>query len=270
MNATLPVGEQQSATVGSGDYLRQFAVIVVTLATIAINTLAVTLPLNGQSTGAISDRFPSLFTPAGYVFSIWSLIYLGLLAYMVYQALPSQRANPRLRSIGWVYVISGIANSVWIFLWHYNQFALSLVVMVVLLLCLIMIYQRLFPWRATVTAAERWTTHITFSVYLGWITVATVANAATVLLDLQWNGGFLPPMGWALLMISVATVIGLIFAMGKRDIAYVAVLVWAFAGIAVKQNATPPVLFGALIAAIVLAVAAGVGWWSGRQVKNAP
>ena len=127
MNTTLgntkqQVTEEQRSAAGMGDYLRQFAVIVVTLATIAINGLATSLPLNGQSTGEISDRFPSLFTPAGYVFAIWSVIYLGLLAYMVYQALPSQRTNPRLRSIGWPYVVSGIANSVWIFLWHYNLF----------------------------------------------------------------------------------------------------------------------------------------------------
>jgi len=269
MNATLGISQEDRSAASMGDYLRQFAVIVVTLATIAVNGLATGLPLNGQSTGEISDRFPSLFTPAGYVFSIWGVIYLGLLAYMVYQALPAQRTNPRLRAIGWPYVISGVANSIWIFLWHYNQFALSLVVMLVLLASLIVIYQRLSPWRATVTTGERWTTHIPFSIYLGWITVATVANAATVLLDIGWDGGFLPPMAWSLLMISVATLIGLFFAMIKRDVAYVAVLVWAFAGIAVKQSATPPVVYGAVIAAIVLAVAAGVGWWAGRQARTA-
>jgi benzodiazapine receptor len=269
MNATLGISQEDRSAASMGDYLRQFAVIVVTLATIAVNGLATGLPLNGQSTGEISDRFPSLFTPAGYVFSIWGVIYLGLLAYMVYQALPAQRTNPRLRAIGWLYVISGVANSVWIFLWHYNQFALSLVVMLVLLASLIVIYQRLSPWRAAVTAGERWTTHIPFSIYLGWITVATVANAATVLLDIGWDGGFFPPMAWSLAMIAVATLIGLFFAMIKRDVAYVAVLVWAFAGIAVKQSATPPVVYGAVIAAIVLAVAAGVGWWAGRQERTA-
>ena len=267
MNATLGM-QEDSSTASMGDYLRQFAVIVVTLATIAINGLATGLPLNGQSTGEISDRFPSLFTPAGYVFSIWGVIYLGLLAYMVFQALPSQRTNARLRSIGWLYVLSGVANSVWIFLWHYNQFALSLVVMLVLLVSLILIYQRLNPWRASVTASERWTTHIPFSIYLGWITVATVANAATVLLDIGWDGWLLPDMGWALAMISIATLIGLFFAMIKRDVAYVAVLVWAFIGIAVKQSATPPVLYAAVIGAIVLAVAAAVGWFGGRQTKT--
>ena len=269
MNATIRMSEQDRSAASMGDYLRQFAVIVVTLATIAVNGLATGLPLNGQSTGEISDRFPSLFTPAGYVFSIWGVIYLGLLAYMVYQALPAQRTNPRLRAIGWPYVISGVANSVWIFLWHYNQFALSLGVMLVLLASLIVIYQRLNPWRRAVSGAERWTVHIPFSIYLGWITVATVANAATVLLDLGWEGGFWPPMGWAMAMISVATLIGLFFAMIKQDVAYVAVLVWAFIGIAVKQSATPPVLYAAVIGAIVLAVAAAIGWFAGRQAKTA-
>ncbi len=269
MNATLGVSENHRSAAGMGDYLRQFVIIVVTLATIAINGLATSLPLNGQSTGEISDRFPSLFTPAGYVFSIWGVIYLGLLAYMVYQALPAQRTNPRLRAIGWPYVVSGVANSVWIFLWHYNQFALSLVVMLVLLVSLIVIYQRLNPWRAAASTGERWTTHIPFSIYLGWITVATVANVATVLLDIGWDGGFLPPLAWSLIMIAVATLIGLFFAMIKRDVAYVVVLVWAFAGIAVKQNATPSVVYGAVTAAIVLAVAAGVGWWGARQAHTA-
>lgn len=269
MNTALRMSKESSSAAGMDDYFRQFAVIVVTLATIVINGLATGLPLNGQSTGEISDRFPSLFTPAGYVFSIWGVIYLGLLAYMVFQALPAQRTNPRLRAVGWPYVVSGLANSVWIFLWHYNQFALSLIVMLVLLVSLIIIYQRLNPWRSSVSLAERWTTHIPFSIYLGWITVATVANAATVLLDIGWDGWLLPPIGWALAMISIAMLIGLFFAMTKRDVAYVAVLVWAFIGIAVMQSATPPVLYAAVSGAIILAVAAAVGWFGGRQQKTA-
>ncbi len=253
------------ADTATGDYFRQFAVIVVTLATIAINGLATGLPLNGQSTGDISDRFPSLFTPAGYVFSIWGVIYLGLLAYMVYQALPAQRTNPRLRSIGWPYIVSGIANSVWIFLWHYNQFGWSLVVMIVLLLSLIVIYRRLAPFTPGVSAAERWTTHIPFSIYLGWITVATVANAATVLLDWNWSGAPLSPAIWAIVMIAVATGLGLIFALREVNPAYVLVLVWAFAGIAVKQSATPAVAWTAIGAAILLAVAVVAGWLRRRR-----
>jgi len=268
MGTNIALTEKTQISADAGDYFRQFAVIVVTLATIAVNGMATSLPLNGQSTGEISDRFPSLFTPAGYVFSIWGVIYLGLLAYMIYQALPAQRTNPRLRSIGWLYVVSGIANSAWIFLWHYNQFAWSLAVMLVLLACLISIYLRLSPFTRNVGAAERWATHIVFSIYLGWITVATVANTATVLLDWNWAGAPLSPAIWAILMIAVATVLGLIFALREANPAYVLVLVWAFAGIAVKQAAMPAVAWSAMGAAALLVVAMVVALLQKRRVAQ--
>lgn len=122
---------------------------------IVVNALANALPINGQNTGEISDRFDVYFTPAGYVFSIWGLIYLGLIAYAVYQALPAQRENPRLRRIGWWVVIGSLANTAWIFLWHYEVFPLTLPVMLVLLLTLIVIYLSLGINRVKVSTAER-------------------------------------------------------------------------------------------------------------------
>ncbi len=268
MSANVMNSTEATSRRGS-DLLRQIIVLLVTIGTIVVNGLAVSLPLNGKSTGEISDSFPVLFTPAGYVFSIWSLIYAGLIAYSIYQVLPAQRENPRLRSIGWLYVVSGIANSVWIFLWHYEQFALTVVVMLVLLISLILIYLRLAPSRRSVSRAELWTTHIPFSVYLGWITVATVANVTTLLYFLGWNGGGIAPELWAIIMIGVATLLGLIFALREKDVAYVAVLVWAFIGIYVKQSATPTVAWTALILAVVLAIAAAVGVVQGRRAGQA-
>jgi hypothetical protein len=119
------------------DITRQISVVVTVLITLVVNGLANALPLNGQNTGQISDRFNVYFVPAGYVFSIWGLIYIGLIAFAIYQALPSQRANPRLRATGWWITLGGIANSAWIFLWHYNQFPLTLIAMLVLLATLI-------------------------------------------------------------------------------------------------------------------------------------
>src|SRR5512137_1573723 len=104
------------------EIFRQIAVVLTVLATIVVNALANILPINGQNTGEISDRFKVYFVPAGYVFSIWGLIYLGLIAMAIYQALPSQRANPRLRSTGWWISLGGLANIAWIFLWHYEKF----------------------------------------------------------------------------------------------------------------------------------------------------
>ena len=122
------------------------------------------------------------------MFSIWGLIYLGLIAYAIFQALPSQRENPRLRATGWWIVLGGLANSAWIFLWHYEQFPLTLVAMLVLLVTLIMTYLGLGSGRTSVPPAERWLARLPFSIYLGWITVATVANVT--------SSAGLPAMGW--------------------------------------------------------------------------
>ena len=158
MQSTLPTEARPAAATG-GDYLRQFAVIVITLVTISVNGLANALPLNGIETGDISDKYATLFTPAGYVFAIWGVIYLGLLAYMVYQALPSQRTNARLRAVGWWYVLGNLANTIWIFAWHWEQFLPSLALIVVLLVSLIMVYLRLAHARQVpglVSRGESW------------------------------------------------------------------------------------------------------------------
>ena len=101
------------------DLARQILVILAVLATITVNALANILPINGQGTGEISDRFQVYFVPAGYVFSIWGVVYLGWLAYAIYQALPAQRNNPLLRAIALPFIVNGLANSSWIFAWHY-------------------------------------------------------------------------------------------------------------------------------------------------------
>lgn len=115
------------------DILRQVLVIIAAFATIIFNIAANALPLNGLNTGELSDRFQIFFVPAGYVFSIWGLIYLGLIAYAIYQLLPAQRENPRLRSIGYLFILSCLANIAWLFLWHYEVFEFTLIAMGVLL-----------------------------------------------------------------------------------------------------------------------------------------
>ena len=167
--------------------LRQVVAIVGVLATIAVNVLANTLPINGQNTGDISDRFDIYFVPAGYVFSIWGLIYLGLIAFAVYQALPAQRENPRLQRMGWWFALASVANIAWIFLWHYLVFNWTIVAMLALLGSLIAIYLRLGIGRTAVPAGERWAVRAPFSVYLGWITVATIANATQLLFYRGWS-----------------------------------------------------------------------------------
>lgn len=234
------------------DLVRQVVNIAAYIAMILINALANILPLNGQQTGEISDRFPVYFVPAGYVFAIWGLIYVLLGAFVIYQALPSQRANERLRRIGFLFALSCVLNGIWIFCWHYNLFPLSLVVMVALLGTLITIYQRLNIGLEAISTAEAWLIHIPFSVYLGWISVATVANASDVLYYLGWNGQPLPPQIWAALIVVVVSALTVYLLRERRDVAYSLVIVWAFVGIFVKQMDTPIVSWVALIAAVVL------------------
>jgi benzodiazapine receptor len=240
------------------DTLRQIITVIGVVATIAVNGLANALPLNGRETGAISDQFPIYFVPAGYVFSIWGLIYLGLIAFAVYQALPAQRENPRLRSIGWLFVLASAANIAWIFLWHYEVFPATLVVMLVLLASLIAIYLRLGTGRTSVSRAETWLVRVPFSIYLGWITVATIANATQLLYFLGWNGGFLSPEAWTVIMLAVAVVVAWLMAITRRDVAYLLVLVWAFIGIANKHASIPAVSTAAWIATAL--VGAAVIW----------
>src|SRR5512143_3045800 len=150
------------------DIARQIVVVLSVLVTLVVNGLANALPLNGQNTGQISDRFNVYFVPAGYVFSIWGLIYIGLIAYAVYQALPSQRENPRLRATGWWVSLGGLANIAWSLLWNYEQLPLTLISILLLLDTLTFTYQRLGIGRTAVPQAEKWAVRIPFSIYLGW------------------------------------------------------------------------------------------------------
>jgi hypothetical protein len=223
------------------DTLRQISVIVTIIATIVVNVLANALPINGQYTGEISDRFIIYFVPAGYVFSIWGIIYIGLIALAVFQVLPSQRENPRMRATGWWISIGGLANIAWIFLWHYEQFALTLIAMLVLLATLIITYLRLGTGRSTVSTAETWAVRVPISIYLGWITVATVANVTQVLYFLNWDRFSIAPEVWMWIVLAAVLVITMLMNFTRRDIGFAAVILWALAGISVKHADVPAV-----------------------------
>jgi hypothetical protein len=241
----------------SKDVVRQGAVIVATAATIVMNILANTLPLNGQNTGDISDRFPVLFVPAGYVFSIWGLIYIGMALYTVFQALPAQKTNPRMRATGWLYVGASAANVAWLFFWHYNLFTLTIVVMLALLGFLAAMYIRLREGKPRVGAAEFWMARLPFSVYLGWITVATIANATNVLYLTGWNGQPLTPEIWTVILLAAALAISAALLFLQRDFGYALVIVWAVIGIAVKQSEAAIVPPAAIATAVLVALVIG-------------
>jgi len=214
--------------------LRQVVVSLTVLITIVINILADALSINGLNTGAISDKFKVYFVPAGYVFAIWGIIYIGLIAYAVYQALPAQRENPRLQTIGWWVVLGGLANCTWIFLWHYEQFVGTLAAMLVLLATLIAVYLALGVGQMKVSSGETWAVRIPFSIYLGWITVATIANVSDVLDTLHPLGLNNVAATWMVVMLGAVLIISGLMSFLRRDVAYAAVILWALAGIAVK------------------------------------
>lgn len=210
--------------------------IFFTIIVIVVNTLANALPLNGQTTGEVSDRFDVLFVPAGYVFSIWGLIYLGLIAFTVFQALPKQKANSSLKKISPYYWLTCIANSTWIFFWHFELFQLTIIAMVILLFGLIMIYR---VWNITEQKSspiESVLVGIPFSIYLGWVSVATIANFAQVLVYANWNGWGISAQIWTVIMLAVTGILGFIMLWREKDHYFGLVLIWALIGISLKQK----------------------------------
>ena len=240
----------------SKDTTRQIANALSVVIALTVNILASALPLNGQNTGEISDRFPVYFVPAGYVFAIWSVIFIGWIAFAIYQFQPAQKESPRLRNLGYLFAISGLFNAAWLVCWHYNLFGLSVLVMLTLLALLIASYLKLNVGRTPVSNAEKWSVELPFSVYLGWISVATVANVSDWLYLVNWNGFGIAPQAWAVIMIVIASVLGVLMTLTRRDSGYVFVLAWSFAGIALKQADVPLVAnaaWGAVILALGLA-----------------
>jgi hypothetical protein len=191
--------------------------------------------------------------------------YTLLIGFGLYQALPSQKENLTNRRIGYWFALSCAANGIWLVLFHYNLFALSMIAMLILLVALIAIYTRIGAGQTKLSTRETWLIQIPFSTYIGWITVATVANAAYVLYDAGWNGFGIDGAIWATVMLVVATAVTLTIIFTRSDIAYTAVILWALAGIVVKQSATPLIAGTAAVMAVVVIVALVASRLRGRS-----
>ncbi len=234
--------------------MRQVGVVVAVIATIVVNVLANALPINGLPTGAIAARFDVLFMPEAYVFSIWGLIYLGLLAYAIYQVQPSLRNDKRLRSLDTPFLISSAANMGWLLLWHYEHIVASFVAMLVLLGSLISVYRRLDPERSLVSTGRRWAVHIPFSVYLGWVMVASVINLAVVLDSVGWTGWGINELTWFTVAVVGVLAVAAMVAWRRADVAFLLTLVWAFIGLGVEHQMDPLVATVAWMGTAALAV----------------
>jgi hypothetical protein len=216
-----------------------FAVMIV------MNYLANAIPLNGKTTGALSDAFPNLFVPAGITFSIWGVIYLLLLVFSVIQfTSPDQAVISR---IGWLFAVTCIFNALWIVTWHYGRLPLSVIIMLGLLVSLIWIniIVKDLPF-GLIKAA--------FGIYLGWICIATIANVTALLVNFSWNGFGLSEETWTVIMILAGALIASL-TLWRLDNPFIGLsVVWAFAGIMIKRQVDYRTIF--IVAAVALAVVA--------------
>jgi hypothetical protein len=238
-------------------YLR-WANIIAFIITLVVNGLSNTTLIGGRTTAEVSNSYPTLITPAGYVFAIWGVIYILLGVFLVYQALPSQKESPFQKQVNGLFILVSVFNVVWLFLWQNELLPISVVVIFGLLGSLIAIYLRLNIGRSAVSLKEKFCVHVPFSVYLGWVTIATIANIAVTLVSLGWDGFGLSLQTWAILVLAVALLLDLVVLATRRDIAYSLVFIWALAGIAVNQAANPFIVLTAEIAITIIAVALAI------------
>ena len=229
------------------DFLSLAAVFVT-------NYLAVNLPLNGVATKQISDSFDIYFVPAGYVFLIWGLIYVQLLIYIIYRVLPAQRDNKELAAIDGWFVLINLLNVLWLFSFHYLHFALALIFMLLLLAALIVVFLKLKIGKRRNKLPWRWFVDATFSIYLGWVSVATIANITQVLDYYHWGRFGIAPEIWFIVIVVLIVAVSAITSFTRRVFEYNLVLIWALVGIAFKFPNIPLVNYSAWGGAILIAL----------------
>ena len=235
--------------------------IITVISVIIINILANALPIFGVNTGQVSDAYPNFFTPAGYVFSIWFIIYIQAIIFMIYQARSSQRSEGYLGKISFFYLFAGLANIAWIFVFHYSYaftvanppfFLLSVVLLLIVFLMLLLAYLRLGVGVDAVPRKEKLAVHLHFSVYLGWISVATIAALASAINILV---PAIPAETQHLAtaaMLFVALLLTLIMVYLRREYGFALVVLWAAIGIGVKWLTIPVIFYSAIAVAIIL------------------
>ncbi|MBD2198205.1 MULTISPECIES: tryptophan-rich sensory protein [Calothrix] len=246
---------QQSTQGNNRDFIRQLATLAAIIGAFVVNVISNIFPLNGLSIGQISNTlFKNVsIIPANYAFAIWGLIYLGLFALGIYQFLPSQKEDADLRNTGYLLVIASIAQSIWVYLFLSRLFVLSVIAMLLILLPLIAIYLRLNIGNQHVSRQKKWYLYAPISIYLGWISVATIVNVACALYFQNWNGWGISAESWTVMLLAIASAIAATIVIQRRDIAYVGVTVWAILAIAVKHW-NNPILRNVAIALVIALV----------------
>lgn len=251
---------QHSTSDKNWDFLRQFVTLLAIIGAFVVNVVSNIFPLNGLNIGEISNTLfkDVLIIPANYAFAIWGLIYLGLFALGIYQFLPNQKHDLDLRNTGYLLVIACVAQSIWVYLFLSRLFVLSIVAMLLILLPLIGIYLRLGIGQKHVSRSKKWCVHFPISIYLGWISVATIVNVACALYFQGWGGWGISAQIWTLIMLLAAFAIAAVIGFQRQDVAYMGVIVWALVAIAIKHWNNSLLRNVALILALVLVAIATV------------
>ncbi|MGF1540422.1 MAG: tryptophan-rich sensory protein [Pleurocapsa sp.] len=247
---------------------RQIITLISIFAALGMNIWANIAPPKGMTIGEISNQLfgDILITPANYAFAIWGLIYLGLISFGIYQALPPQRYNRLLQRVGYGVTIASTAQIAWVFLFLYRQFALSFLAMLGILLPLIGAYLRLPFGRNSLISRDSYSTERLsrtqkllirnpISIYLAWISVATIVNGAIVLKSWGWNGGIVSSAIWTIVMLLIAALITTAVTYPRLDFVYAGVFVWTMVAIAIRNQANliiAGVAIGVAIALILL------------------
>jgi len=262
--------------------LLQIGNIIAVILTIIVNGLANLLPIGGKNTAELSDNIPNLFVPAGITFTIWGIIYFLIILFAIYLAKDlfkkEKTTTPFLEKISYFFILASIANIIWIFLWHYEQVLLSLLAMLLLFVSLLFIYLRLNIGIEKVSFREKLFVQVPISVYIGWITVATIANVTAVLVTIGWDGFGASEEIWAMLVIIVAAIITILILIKRKDFAYSVVIIWALIGIYLKRSVVDPIyglqtqiaytaLFG-LILILILSAIVGYLQYSKKHLIN--
>lgn len=224
------------------------------LVTLIINALANILPFNGKTTAQVSGQYPVYFTPAAYVFSIWSLIYVALIAYTVYLFFAKGHDEKTGEGLIKYFIVANIANSIWMLAWHYDVLWLSVILMIVILVSLVLAFLQI--QKASVGKTLGWKFNLLikfpFSIYLGWICVATIANVSAFLYALNWNGFGISGAVWCAILIVIATILALVFYIRHKEWVVSLVVVWAVLGISVRFPAEEIILFATIFSSVVL------------------
>ncbi|MBD1824779.1 tryptophan-rich sensory protein [Cyanobacteria bacterium FACHB-DQ100] len=232
----------------------QFGTIAAILAAIVINALSNFFPLRGLSIGAVANTILGgvRITPANYAFAIWGVIYLGLIGFGIYQALPSQRFNSHLLKLRAPIIWASLFQIVWVYAFQLQQFWLSVALMFGILINLIAAYLwSRFP-NSRVPREEKWLAQVPISIYLGWISVASIVNVASALYASGWTGAGIDGTISTVIMILIAAAITAAIVIRYRDVAFTGVIIWALLAIAVRQFAQFAISVTAIGSAIAL------------------